>query len=43
MNLLFNYFEGSNDGIVGREVEIRGSMVRCGERLLEGGGYVNFL
>ena len=43
MNLLFNSFEGSNDGIVGREAEMRGSMVKCGERPLEGGGYVNFL
>ena len=36
-NLLFNYFEGFNEGIIGREAEMRGSMVKCGERLLEGG------
>ena len=47
-NLLFNYFEGFNEGIIGREAEMRGSMVKCGERLLEGGvggggGYVKFL
>ena len=37
-NVLFNYFEGSNKGTVGREAETRGSMVKCGERPLEGGG-----
>ena len=37
-NLLFNYFEGSNEGIVGRKAEMTGSIVKCGERLLEGGG-----
>ena len=36
-NLLFNYFEGFNEGIIGREAEMRGSMVKCGERPLEGG------
>ena len=36
--MLFNYFEGSNKGIVGREAEMRGSMIKCGERPLEGGG-----
>ena len=36
-NLLFNYFGGSNEGIVGREAEMRGSIVKCGERPLEGG------
>ena len=38
MNLLFNYFEGSNEGIVGREVEMRGSIAKCWERPLEEGG-----
>ena len=37
-NLLFNYFEGFNEGIIGREAEMRGSLVNCGERPLEGGG-----
>ena len=31
-NLLFSYFEGSNWGIIGREAEMRDSMVKCGER-----------
>ena len=35
-NLLFNYFEGFNEGIIGREAELRGYMVKFGERLLEG-------
>ena len=34
-NLLF---EGFNERIIGREAEIRCSMVNCGERLLEGRG-----
>ena len=34
MNLVFNYLEGSNEGIVGREKEMRGSMVKCRERPL---------
>ena len=41
MNLLFNHFEGFNEGIIGRESEMWGSMVKCGERLLEGGGMWN--
>ena len=28
-NLLFNYFEGLNEGIVNRDAERRGSMVKC--------------
>ena len=36
-NLLFNYFEGSNEGIIGGKAEMRDSMVKCAERLLEGG------
>ena len=35
-NMLFNYFEGFNEGIIGREAELRGYMVKFGERLLEG-------
>ena len=38
INVLFNYFEGSNEGIVGREAEMRGSIVKCVERPLEEGG-----
>ena len=33
-NLLFNYFEVSNEGIIGREAEMRSSAVKCGERPL---------
>ena len=33
--MLFNYFEGFIKRIIGREAEIRCSMVKCGERLLE--------
>ena len=36
-NLLLNYLNGSNEGIIGGEAEMRGFMVKCGERLLEGG------
>ena len=36
MNLLFNYFEGSNEGIVGREAEMTDSIVKCAEIPLEG-------
>ena len=36
-NLLFSYFDDSNEGIIGGEAEMRGFMVKCGERLLEGG------
>ena len=35
--MLFNYFEGSNEGIIVREAEMRGSVVKCGERPLKGG------
>ena len=38
MDLFFNYFEGFNEGMVGSEVELRGSMGKCEERQLEGGG-----
>ena len=37
-NLLFNYFNGSNEEIIGGEAEMRGFMVKCWERPLEGGG-----
>ena len=33
-NLLFNCFEVSNEGIIDREAEMRGSAVKCGERPL---------
>ena len=36
--LHFNYFNGANEGIIGEEAEIKGFMVKCGGRLLEGGG-----
>ena len=36
-NLLFNDFNGSNEGIIGGEAAMRGFMVKYGERLLEGG------
>ena len=38
--MFFNYFESSNDVSIdmdGREGEMRGSMVKCAERPLEGG------
>ena len=37
-DFIFIYFEGSDGGIIGEEAEIRGSVVKCGERPLEGGG-----
>ena len=37
-NLAFNYLEGSNEGIIGREKEMRDSMVKCREKPLKGGG-----
>ena len=37
-NLLFNYFNGSNEGIIGGEAEMRGFMIKFEERPLEGGG-----
>ena len=36
-NLLFNYFVGYNEGMIGRKAEMRGSTVKCGKRQLEGG------
>ena len=36
-NLLFNYFEVFNEGIISTEAEMRGSVIKCGERQLEGG------
>ena len=41
-NVFFDYFESSNEGIIGREAEMRGPMVKCGETPLEGGGFVKF-
>ena len=45
MNLLFNYyFNGSNEGIIGGEAEMRSFMVNVGKgREGEGRGYVKFL
>ena len=40
MNLLFSYFEGFNEGMIGRESEMRGSMLKCGERPFQGRGGV---
>ena len=40
-NLLFNYFNGSNEGTIGGEAEMRGFKVKCGERPLEEGGMRN--
>ena len=43
MNLLFNFFEDSNEGIIGKEAERRSCMVKCEETLLEfRGGHVRF-
>ena len=36
-NMLVNYFEGFDEGIIGREAELKGYMVKFGERPLEGG------
>ena len=41
-NSLFNYFNGSNERIIGGEAEMRGFMIKCGERWLEGWKYVKF-
>ena len=52
-NLLFNCFEGFNEGIIDSEAKMRGSMVKCGEILAKCGeilaigrkrrvGYVKF-
>ena len=38
MNLLFNFFEGSNERIICKEAEGRSSMVECEETPLELGG-----
>ena len=37
-NLFSNFLKSSNEGIIGGEAEMRGFMVKCGERPLEGGG-----
>ena len=37
MNLVVNFFKGCNEGIMGKETEERGSTVKWGETLLEGG------
>ena len=37
-----NYFNGSNERIIGGEAEMRGFMIKCGERRLEGWKYVKF-
>ena len=37
-NLLFKYFIGSNEGIISGVAEMKGFMVKCEERPLEGGG-----
>ena len=42
-NLLSNCFNGYNEGIIGREAEMRGFMVKCWQRPLEGGGDLKFL
>ena len=39
--MLFNYFNGSNERIIGGEAEMRGFMIKCGERRLEGWKYMN--
>ena len=36
--MLFKYFIGSNEGIISGVAEMRGFMVKCEERLFEGGG-----
>ena len=42
MNLLFNYLEGDNEEILGRKDKRGGSVVKCEETSLEGGGHVKF-
>ena len=37
-DLLFNYFEGFNEGMIGREAQMRGFMGKCEETPSEGGG-----
>ena len=39
-NLLFNYFKGFNEEVIGSDAEIRGSIVKCGERQFKGRGGV---
>ena len=41
-NLLFNYFNGSNEGIIAGVAEMRGFMIKRGERPLDGWEYVKF-
>ena len=38
MNLLFSCLNSSNEGIIGGEAEMKGFMVKCGERPFEGEG-----
>ena len=38
MNLLISCLNGSNEGIIDREAEMRGFVVKFGERPLEGEG-----
>ena len=40
--LLFNYFDGSNEEILGGEAEIRGFMVKCGGKTVRGRWNVKF-
>ena len=40
--MLFDYFNGSNERIIGGEAEMTGFMIKCGERRLEGWKYVKF-
>ena len=41
--MLFNYFNGSDEGIIGAEAEIRDFMVKCGDgKTVRGRGYVKF-
>ena len=41
-DLLFNYFNGSSERLIGGEAEMRGFMIKCEERQLEGWKYVKF-
>ena len=36
MNLLVNFFEGGNEGIMGKKTEGRGSTIKWGKTPLEG-------
>ena len=40
MNLLVNFFEGCNEGIIGKETKGRGSTVQLGNNVRGGGGCV---